>query len=358
MAKLSTFAWGGVYPQLDNANMRTPSNAPSPLLADLYVLVPWATCLSPACEATWPALDKLPNTALVLQQLSHISWLQSDEYAPNPPHEVLWAQTLGWPTDHELTLPWGALLAQETGLVGKDMPHSAWGLITPCHWAMGHDSLTVLPIDDASLDAAALSNADSRALFDAALPLFESEGWQLYWVSALQWLACHPSLADMPTASLDRVLGRNPDVWMPSQAQTRLIRRLQAEVQMLWYHHPVNAQREQQGERTVNSFWLSGCGRTPVHTRASPELLVADGPRQALLRMDTPAWRAAWENLDNTVMPQCLSAISEGQTVQLSLCGERHAVTCQTPAPSPWWQRALRPWSPKTPSLSALLQAL
>ncbi len=338
--------------------MRTPSTAPAPVLADLHVLVPWASCLSPACETAWPALDKLPNVALVLRQLSHTTWLYSDEYAPNPPHEVLHAQALGWSTETDMTLPWGAHLANESGLVSNTMPDSAWGLITPCHWAMGHDSLTVLPLDDASLGDAALSDTDSRALFDAALPLFESEGWRLHWVSALQWLVCHPSLADMPTASLDRVLGRNPDVWMPSQAQTRLIRRLQAEVQMLWYHHPVNAQREGQGERTVNSFWLSGCGLTPAHTRATPELRVVDGPRQALLRMDMAAWQAAWEDLDNTVMPQCLAAMLAGKTVQLSLCGERHAVTCQAPAPSPWWQRALRIWQPKAPSLSTLLQAL
>jgi hypothetical protein len=335
--------------QLDNAGMSSPPPALDAQKATLHVLVPWATCLLPDCETAWPTLDQLPHVSQVLRQLSHTTWLHGDEYAPSPPHEVLWGQALGWPVTMDGPVPWGAHLAREVGLIAAASPPSAWGLITPCHWAMGHSSLTVLPLDETQV-----SEADSRALFDAARPLFESEGWHLHWVTPLQWLANHGSLADMPAASLDRVLGRNPDVWMPSHEQTRLTRRLQAEVQMLWYEHPVNNQREQQGQKTINSFWLSGCGLAPANTLATPELVVANAPRQALLQMDVAAWLAAWQALDRDTMPQCLSAMAAGQRVQLSLCGERHAVTCQAPPAAPWWGRAMRSWRRHEPSLSRL----
>src|SRR5256885_497584 len=70
----------------------------------------------------------------------------------------------------------------------------------------------------------------------------------------------HERLAELPTASLARVIGGNIDRWLPASSQARLIGRLQSEAQMLLYRHPVNEEREAHRELPVNSFWLSGCG--------------------------------------------------------------------------------------------------
>ncbi len=340
--------------------------------AGLHLLVPWAACLSPACEEALPALDalvkagRLPHLQTLLSRLTSATWLKSDEYALHVPHEVLWSQAQGWQQTpaQPLVVPTGAWLAHQAGLLtdATTQNHAtAWGLITPCHWAMGHDSLTMMPPDDLQL-----ANDDSRALFEAARPWFESEGWSLYWVSAFQWLACHPSLSDLPTASLDRVVGRNPDVWLPSDARTRLVRRLQAEVQMLWYQHPVNGQREATGLPAVNSFWLSGCGAWPdtagtrTHDAAPPMALRMDhGLQHALMRMDIPAWLAAWEALDAGLLAEGDQALSQGRPVQLSLCGERHAMTLSAPPHSSVWQSLVQRFR-RTPTqqLSTLLQSL
>jgi len=279
---------------------------------------------------------------------------------------VLWSQAQGWQqTPAQLpVVPMGAWLAHQACLQ-KDATTQgnvpAWGLITPCHWAMGHDSLTMMPPDDLQL-----ANDDSHALFEAARPWFESEGWSLHWVSALQWLACHPSLSDLPTASLDRVVGRNPDVWLPSDARTRLVRRLQAEVQMLWYQHPVNGQREATGLPAVNSFWLSGCGAWPdtagacTYDAAPPMTLRMDnGLQHALMRMDIPAWLAAWEALDAGLLAEGDRALSQGRPVHLSLCGERHAMTLSAPPQPGVWQSLVQRFR-RTPKqqLSTLLQSL
>ena len=99
-------------------------------------------------------------------------------------------------------------------------------------------------------------------MLQALRPLFEPEGWALHWGAALRWYATHPSLRDLATASLDRVVGHAIDPWLPDRQAGRLLRRLQSEAQMLLYTHPINAAREQRGELAVNSFWLSGTGPT------------------------------------------------------------------------------------------------
>lgn len=320
--------------------------------APLHALIPWAASLSDHSQQALAQLDdpaRLPHLHRLLSQLSDQSWHRSDEYALNPPHEAVWAQALGWQTTPSGHAPWAAHLAQADGL---RVQGEAWGLLTPGHWLMGRDHLTVLHPDQLQL-----SEDESRALLESVRHLFESEGWSLHWGAPTRWYATHDSLADLPTAALDRVLGRNPDVWMPEHPQARLIRRLQAEVQMLLYLHPINDARSERGALTVNSFWLSGCGRAqPV--APGTRLTVLDGPRQALLRADLPAWLAAWDELDRQTLPALIDALQAGQRVALTLTGERHALTLSSPVSPSWWQRTRQRLRPPQITPSSLLAAL
>ena len=60
--------------------------------------------------------------------------------------------------------------------------------------------------------------------------LFESAGFALVWGAPTRWYAAHESFADLPCASLDRVIGNTVDDWLQHGAtaeRTRLLRRLQ-----------------------------------------------------------------------------------------------------------------------------------
>ena len=112
----------------------------------------------------------------------------------------------------------------------------------------------------------------------------------------MRWYVSHPSLAGLPCASVDRVIGRNVDLWLRTDAaggtdpRLRLLRRLQNEVQMLLFTHPINEQREDRGVLPVNSFWLSGCGPAqPVDARRSA-CRWRTGLRAAALTGDWAAW--------------------------------------------------------------------
>ena len=129
------------------------------------------------------------------------------------------------------------------------------GQLTPVHLHLGTEQVTLTDPDALALDA-----GDARSLFDALQPLFGDAGFALHWGDAQRWYVEHPSLAELATASLDRVVGRNIDAWLPDARTSRAWQRLLSEAQMLLHGHEVNARREASGLAAVNSLWLSGCG--------------------------------------------------------------------------------------------------
>ncbi|MBI5924409.1 MAG: hypothetical protein HY836_02310 [Aquabacterium sp.] len=299
-------------------------------------IVPFAASLSEPCQHALPRLaagNALPNLRRVLSQLQEVQRIEGDEYALSTPHERVLARAMGWP-DSDGLMPWASWWAAQDGLVleaGK-----TWGMLSPGHWLMGRDHLTLL--DPATLG---LSEAESRTVFDAIRPLFEEDGWTLRWGSAQRWYAAHPSLSGLPTASLDRVIGRNPDLWLTDHSQARMVRRLQSEVQMLLYQHPVNDAREAQGLATVNSFWLSGCGAVPACTDLPPHIALVNDLRAPMLADDMPSWLVAWAQVDATILKAACQALDAGQAIELTLCGERHAMTL---APAPATGLSARLW--------------
>jgi len=204
--------------------------------------------------------------------------------------------------------------------------------------------------------ALALLEDESRALFEAVRDLFESEGFAWVWGAPGRWYAAHPSLAGLPCASLDRVVGRNVDFWLGGGArahpQASLIRRLQSEVQLLLYPHPINEAREARGELAMNSFWLSGCGTAQPADRAAVE--VDASLRGPLVDGDATGWASAWAALDAGPIARLLQRAEKADgPLALTLCGERSAQRYE-PTPRSWWQR-LRA---STPPVGELLAAL
>ncbi len=291
----------------------------------MHLVVPFAAPLAPAARQ---ALPPLPALEALLPRLGQRTADAGDEWSLSPPHERALARALGL-AGGDGALPWAALEAARRGV---DPGDRAWGLLTPVHLHLGTEQVSLL--DPAAL---ALDDATSRALLAAVEDLFTSEGAALVWLDATRWLVAHESLHELPTASLDRVIGRHVDRWLPDAPQARLWRRLQNEVQMLLYTHPINAEREAQGRLTVNSVWLSGCGRRQ-RVAEPPGLAVDDRLRGPALAEDWPAWADAWRALDAGPIAALGDAVRRGEPAALTLCGERAALRLE-PAPRRFWQR-------------------
>ena len=306
----------------------------------MHLLIPFASDSAEAASHVLADLP-LPKLARLLARLAPAPPDSGEADSLSPPHERALAAAWGWHGD-DGCLPFAAQAAQRDGI---DVGGRASGLLTPAHWLLGPDH--VLLADPAALE---LAEAESRALFDAVRPLFESEGFTLAWGAPLRWYAAHECLAELPCASLDRVIGRRIEAWLaPSREHVpaRLVRRLQSEVQMLLYPHRVNEAREARGAPTVNSFWLSGCGR---HQPADESAVQVDlALRAPLLAQDWASWADAWRALDAGPIAALLQRTQAGEPVTLTLCGERHAQRFETSARRSVFERVAQRWSAPPP---------
>jgi hypothetical protein len=136
-----------------------------------------------------------------------------------------------------------------------------------------------------------------------------------------------------------------------------MIRRLQNEMQMLLYTHPLNDARQARGQPAINSVWFHGSGAVPganglSHPAAPPPAEHTD-LRAPALAGDAPAWAQAWQALDAGAIAALLR--SDPLTARLTLCGESHAHTW-APRPRSWPARWRSLW--RKPLLAATLEAL
>lgn len=302
----------------------------------MHLLVPFASDRSEACQHVLRDLA-LPNLERLLALLTPAGRDEGDAGSFSPPHERALAAAWGWRGDDGL-LPFAAHAAAADGIATGEL---AWALLTPTHWQLGRDDVTLL-----DPDLLGLAEAESRALFASAGELLESEGFDVAWGASDRWYAARADLQALATASLDRVIGRNVDRWLRASANggagekravASLVRRLQSEAQLVFHSHAVNEAREERGELAVNSFWLSACGRRqPAEPAATPELATA--LRSPLLGADWAAWAEAWRALDAGALARLLALARRGEAVTLTLCGERTAARYSL-APRSLWQR-------------------
>jgi len=313
----------------------------------MHLLIPFASALSDAASHVLRDLA-LPNLSSLLARLTLAQRDDADAYTLSPPHERALAAATGW-QGADGCLPFAAQAATRDGIEPGEL---AWGLVTPSHWHVGRDHVTLA--DPAALD---LTEAESRAAFEAVRELFESEGFRFEWGAPSRWYAAHESLVDLPCAALDRVIGRNVELWMRGSAArsaaAKLVRRLQSELQLLLYPHALNDEREQRGALTLNSFWLSGCGRAQPEESAPPR--VDETLRAPLLAEDWAGWADAWHALDAGALAELLRAARGGEPVALTLCGERGAHRFEPLAQS-LWQRLGSHFKPPEPH--AVLESL
>ncbi|MEO7401168.1 MAG: hypothetical protein ABIV07_10450 [Polaromonas sp.] len=291
------------------------------------MIIPFAGC---SAEGWLPALQALPRENLgqlgrLLQGMAVLQTDRQDAATLSPPHERALARALGLASDTtpDGLLPWAAKDAAEHMPARHD---KAWAWVTPCHWAMGHLHATLS--DPAAL---ALGEDESRALLAIMQPYFETDGITLHFLSPERWLAEGELFRHLPTASLDRVLARNVDAWLPDAKNAGPLRRLQNEMQMLLYTHSFNDAREARRQLPVNSFWLSGTGALPAAYGPAP--LDVTAPRdlaQAVFREDWTAYGEAWAGLDSGAIAQLLARQRSGESVRLTLCGEHSAQTLAT----------------------------
>ena len=256
----------------------------------------------------------LKNLSQLLRGMKQVDSDAGQADTLSPPHERVLAKAWGLTTTDGL-IPWAAFEA-------KASINEGWAFITPCHWAMGREHATLT--DPATLE---LNEADSHTLLAAMQPYFATDGITLHYWQPTCWLAEGEVFRNLPTASTDRVLGRNVDRWLPASKPIKL---LQNEMQMLLYTHPINDERGVIGQRSINSFWVSGSGTLAEAATVHPHTNVTRALTQTAFTNDWAAYAQAWAQLDANDIAELLAQQNSGQTVRISLCGESNAMTFET----------------------------
>jgi hypothetical protein len=241
--------------------------------------------------------------------------------SPSMPHEVAYARALSIPS-HSGLIPWAAF---ETETLGAPC---AW--LHPCRLDVGMTDMVMQPTVNLRL-----TDAESRELHALIAPYFEQDGIELRYHSASRWLALGAQFADFECASLARVQGRSINDFLPDPGefpQQLKLSRLQAEVQMLLYTHPLTEARQARGLPAVNSFWVDGAGQLDAMPAPKGKVLLDTRLQDAA--HSEAAYAGAWRALIAECEQQVAQAHAMGDTFGLTLCGEKAAITLWAEKPS------------------------
>jgi hypothetical protein len=328
----------------------------------IHFLVPFA--LPAAADAASalhdlhsPALDKLLARATLTERVA------GEAYQRTLPHERWIAQQFGAVAT---TVPDEAPLAPYMLLADGGTPGDAiWACIEPVHLRIAHDHILLL--DPAALD---LSDEDAYALAALARPLVEELGVRMETPTPRRWYFSGDALGTLAGASPLRATGRGIDIWLPHDAATgqrsRAWMKLQNEVQMAWFEHPVNEAREARGLPAVNSIWLHAQGAArPVRSpfarvlshaaatrglalaagasadappasyralqaaEAGPTLVELDAFAAPYIAEDWAAWSEARRTLERDWFAPALDALEAGRlgALAITLTGETGSAT-------------------------------
>jgi hypothetical protein len=294
----------------------------------LHLIIPGAVLPQRPGEPP-PALPPLPgHLRALLAALAPSERIDVAEDAPSTPFELALAQANGLPGEPG-HLPWAAF---ETGTTGQPC-----AFIRLCHWQVGADHVHFTPPEELALD-----RATSDALLAAMAPYFRDDGITLapYGAQPGTWLATGEVFRGLRSVSLDTLSGRylTRAALDGAGSAAATLRRLQNEMQMLLYTHPVNEARQAQRLTPVNTFWVSGAGvldqPVPIaqQVRVEPRLVALAAQR------DATAHAQAWQAVDADSCAALLARMRSGEPVRLTLCGDR-AAQGFAPAGTGLWTR-------------------
>lgn len=308
---------------------------PSLTLVLPFSLPPTAHARDLIAQLRMPALAKLLARASLSQRS------ESQAFDACLPHER-------WLCGHteDQSPPIAPTLKQVLGISQPTAGH--WFVLQPIHLHVARDHLVLTDYRQLGL-----SDTESRALFDATLPLFTDAGRELVYGNARYWFVRADAWADFRTCSPDAACGHNIDLWVPSGTAARDWRRLHNEVQMLWHQLALNEERETRGELRVNAVWLWGGSSADTHdpgtdryaARLAQSGATTPGAMNGLhliddllpyaLADDWSGWMQQMHKIEQEHLGPALANLSTGQLERLDLVlSDAHTLSVWTVKPS------------------------
>lgn len=236
------------------------------------------------------------------------------------------------------------LLAGEQQKLSTPAADKPFWLVELIHISPARDGAALIPAS-----ALAIESVHNETLLQSAQALCEGTPFRLNAWSNTHWQLHNDSDQELPAtfASTALVSRMTVNDWWDQDARSRDWRRFVNEIQMLYFDHPVNANRQQQGLPPINSLWPVG-GLSPSVWQPKPTTI----PKQVFttltepyLRQDWGQWLQELQKIDAEVAPLLQSAAQPPQII-LTNTTEYLCAFAQTPN---IWQR-FSPFKSSTPS--------
>lgn len=129
--------------------------------------------------------------------------------------------------------------------------NSFYYLIEPVHFRAESDHAVLL-----GSELLQPQSEEVQQLVETFNAHFAVEGISLHMASASRWYLLSERALSLELRSMEECLGRDIKHFMPQGDDALWWRRILNEAQMLFFEHPVNLQREQQQQLSINGLWL------------------------------------------------------------------------------------------------------
>ena len=261
---------------------------------------------------------------------------------------------------------------------GNDVDGSYWLRADPVHLQPNRDQIVML--GNAQLNVQRDEAAQLQSEFNA---LFAEDGLHLETPVNHRWYLKCATPPQICTTSLEEVLWKNIDPFLPKGSDALYWHKLLNEAQMLFFNSDVNQRRRQEGKPEINSIWMWGGGCLPdaksvsqpsrwrtvwgndvvsrglavlyeQESAALPEciedwlensdddgdhLMAFDGAQLALSQRDIAAWKVFMGGLEDAWISPAIKALKEGHICRVSIVtdGDSYALTAKDLRR--WWKK-------------------
>lgn len=156
-------------------------------------------------------------------------------------------------TLHYLLCPEQAIELSELLSQFDQLPQGSgfYYLIEPVHFRAESDHAVLL-----GSELLQPQSEEAQQLVETFNAHFAVEGISLHAASASRWYLLSERALSLELQPIDECLGRDIKHFMPQGEDALWWRRILNEAQMLFFEHPVNLQREQQQQLSINGLWL------------------------------------------------------------------------------------------------------
>lgn len=256
-----------------------PAPIASELLKQLPHYAPELVAYLDQCQSELIAVDLSQSRCTALE---HWQLHQANFSAPMAKHNAALA----------------LLLASQQQKNPDPKDKNAFWLVELVHISPARDGAALIPAVNLNIEVS--QNAD---LLQSAQTLCEGTPFQLSAWSNTHWQLHSDITLPATFASSSLVSRTSVNDWWDQDPRSRDWRRFVNEIQMLFFNHPVNLQRQQQGLLSINSLWPVG-GISPADWQPQPKKsLVFTQLSDSYLRQEWGQWLVEMQSIQEHIIP-------------------------------------------------------